>query len=57
VAAGSCVGILPRSLLDLLREPPAVQCVPLLEVDTLLVWRGDYRSAAFEQWRGTLQAV
>ncbi|MBC9248986.1 LysR family transcriptional regulator [Pseudomonas alcaligenes] len=56
VAAGSCVGIVPRSLLDLLREPPAVQCVPLLSVDTLLVWRGDYRSAAFEQWRATLQA-
>ncbi|MBD9482910.1 LysR family transcriptional regulator [Pseudomonas sp. PDM14] len=57
VAAGSCVGIVPRSLLDLLREPPAVQCVPLLSVDTLLVWRSDYRSAAFEQWLATLQAT
>lgn len=57
VAAGSCVGIVPRSLLELQREPPAVQCVPLLDVDTLLVWRSDYRSAAFEQWRATLQAA
>lgn len=56
VAAGACVGIVPRSLLELLREPPAVQCVPLLSVDTLLVWRNDYRSAAFEQWRELLQA-
>lgn len=57
VAAGACVGVLPRSLLDLLREPPALQCVPLLSLDTLLVWRSGYRSAAFQRWRDLLHCA
>lgn len=54
VAAGACVGILPRSLLDLQREQPAVQLLPLLPVDTWLVWREGYATAAFERFREAL---
>jgi len=57
VAAGACVGILPRSLVELQRQPPAVQLHPLLETDTWLVWREGYATAAFERLRETLQAV
>ncbi|MET1079629.1 MAG: LysR family transcriptional regulator [Pseudomonas sp.] len=54
VSAGSCVGLVPRSVLALLPEPAAVSSVTLTEVDTLLVWRQGYSSAAFEAWRSLL---
>lgn len=56
VNAGSCVGILPRSVLELQRETPVLQTVPLMEVDTLLIWRDGYSTAAFQRWRETLGA-
>ena len=40
----------PRALLELQRTPPAVRQVPLLEVDTLLVWRRGYAAPAFRAW-------
>lgn len=54
VAAGSCVGILPHSVLELLRQPPLLRQVPLMRVETLLVWRQGYSTAAFEVFRETL---
>ncbi|BAN48331.1 LysR family transcriptional regulator [Metapseudomonas resinovorans] len=57
VAAGSCVGILPRSVLDLLREPPRLRQVPLMRVETLLVWRQGYATAAFEALREVLASA
>lgn len=54
VAAGSCVGILPRSVLELLREPPLLRQLPLMRVETLLVWRQGYATAAFETFREAL---
>lgn len=54
VTAGSCVGVIPRSLLTLQREPTALQLVPLRSVSTLLVWRDGYATAAFERWRQIL---
>ncbi|HHH9195890.1 TPA: LysR family transcriptional regulator NmoR [Pseudomonas aeruginosa] len=51
VAAGACVGVLPRSVLQLLGTPP-LRSLPLAEVDTWLVWREGYATAAFERWRG-----
>lgn len=54
VAAGTCVGVVPLSVLALLREPPAVRSVPLMSLDTLLVWRQGYATAAFEAWRALL---
>ncbi|MHC3968939.1 LysR family transcriptional regulator NmoR, partial [Pseudomonas aeruginosa] len=53
VAAGACVGVLPRSVLQLLGTPP-LRSLPLAEVDTWLVWREGYATAAFEHWRGLL---
>ncbi|HBN7621597.1 TPA: LysR family transcriptional regulator [Pseudomonas aeruginosa] len=53
VAAGACVGVLPRSVLQLLGTPP-LRNLPLAEVDTWLVWREGYATAAFERWRGLL---
>ncbi|MBG6528746.1 LysR family transcriptional regulator [Pseudomonas aeruginosa] len=53
VAAGACVGVLPRSVLQLLGPPP-LRRLPLAEVDTWLVWREGYATAAFERWRGVL---
>ncbi|WP_342246885.1 LysR family transcriptional regulator [Pseudomonas sp. OTU5201] len=54
VAAGSCVGILPRSVLELQREPPLLRQIPLMRVETLLVWRQGYATASFEAFRETL---
>ena len=53
VAAGACVGVLPRSVLQLLGTP-TLRSLPLAEVDTWLVWREGYATAAFERWRGVL---
>ncbi|HBO1218240.1 TPA: LysR family transcriptional regulator NmoR [Pseudomonas aeruginosa] len=53
VAAGACVGVLPRSVLQLLGTPP-LRSLPLAQVDTWLVWREGYATAAFERWRGLL---
>ncbi|HGM8445426.1 LysR family transcriptional regulator [Pseudomonas aeruginosa] len=53
VTAGACVGVLPRSVLQLLGTPP-LRSLPLAEVDTWLVWREGYATAAFERWRGVL---
>ncbi|MEW3778333.1 LysR family transcriptional regulator NmoR [Pseudomonas aeruginosa] len=53
VAAGACVGVLSRSVLQLLGTPP-LRSLPLAEVDTWLVWREGYATAAFERWRGVL---
>ncbi len=54
VAAGRCAGILPRALLDLQREPPALHIQPLLRVDTLLVRRQGFATAAFAALRDCL---
>ncbi|HFH3238163.1 TPA: LysR family transcriptional regulator NmoR [Pseudomonas aeruginosa] len=53
VAAGACIGVLPRSVLQLLGTPP-LRSLPLAEVGTWLVWREGYATAAFERWRGVL---
>ena len=57
VAAGTCAGVVPRVLLELQRTPPAVRRVPLLEVDTLLVWRRGYAAPAFRAWREQLSSA
>ena len=54
VAAGSCVGVVPRSVLELARTPPALHLHPLQSVDTLLVRRAGYRSAALDVLQQTL---
>ncbi|WP_263141611.1 LysR substrate-binding domain-containing protein [Pseudomonas sp. RIT-PI-AD] len=54
VAAGACAAVMPRSVLDLQREPPRLRALALTRVETLLVWRGDYASAAFDAFRNLL---
>lgn len=54
VAAGRCAGVLPRALLDLLREPPPLQIQPLLRIDTLLVRRQGFATPAFDSLRNCL---
>ena len=54
VAAGNCVGVVPRSVLELARTPPALHLHPLQSVDTLLVRRAGYRSAALDALQQTL---
>jgi DNA-binding transcriptional LysR family regulator len=54
VAAGRCAGVVPRSLLDLMREPPALRLVPLQSCDTVLVQRRGYQSAALDALRELL---
>ena len=56
VNAGSCIGVLPRSVLELQRETPNLQVVSMLEVDTLLIWRDGYATGAFRRLRETLEA-
>lgn len=54
VAAGRCAGVVPQSVVDLLREPPALQWVPLGPCDTVLVHRPGYATPAFAALRDTL---
>jgi DNA-binding transcriptional LysR family regulator len=55
VAAGRCAGVVPQAVWDLMRQPPALQLVPLQHCDTVLVRRRGYRSPALEALLGTLQ--
>ena len=48
VAAGSCAGVVPRSVLALAHTPLALRLHPLCHIDTLLVRRSGYRSAALD---------
>ncbi|GAA0755036.1 LysR family transcriptional regulator [Ideonella azotifigens] len=54
VAAGTSVGVAPRSVLELQRKPPGLRTQPLAQVDTLLLHRRGYVSAAFEALQGML---
>ncbi|BBP83420.1 MULTISPECIES: LysR substrate-binding domain-containing protein [unclassified Pseudomonas] len=51
VSAGDSAGIVPRSVLSLYRESPAVTALAVMPVDTLLVWREGYATAAFQRLR------
>lgn len=46
VAAGSCAGVVPRSVLELSPQAALLGRHPLITIDTLLVWRRGYQSAA-----------
>jgi len=55
VAAGRCAGVVPRAVLDLMRDPPPLQLVPLQRCDTVLVRRTGYRTAALQALQDALQ--
>lgn len=56
VAAGRCAGVVPRAVIALMREPPALRLVPLAQCDTVLVRRCGYQSPALEALLTALQA-
>ncbi len=54
VAAGRCAGIIPQSMLDQLRTPPALQWVPVSECTTMFVTRKDYDTPALQALKTAL---
>ena len=56
VAAGRCAGVVPRAIIDLMREPPPLRLVPLAQCDTVLVRRRGYQSPALQALLAALQA-
>jgi DNA-binding transcriptional LysR family regulator len=54
VAAGGCVSLVPRSVLELLREPPKFRTHVVAKVDTWLVHRKGYQTPAFNALREAL---
>ncbi|WP_291590056.1 LysR family transcriptional regulator [Comamonas sp. UBA7528] len=54
VAAGTSVGVAPRSVMELQRKPPGLRIQSLGPVDTLLLHRRGYASAAYEALQGVL---
>lgn len=56
VAGGGSVGIVPRSVLQLSPHAALLSQQPLVRLDTLLIWRQGYRSAALDALRQVLVA-
>jgi len=54
VASGTSICLIPRSVLELLHEVPDIQVYPVAEVQTWLVWRHGYDTAAFSALREVL---
>lgn len=54
VAAGRCAGVVPQSVVDLLRTPPALRWVPLGDCATVLVHRPGYATPALAALRHAL---
>jgi DNA-binding transcriptional LysR family regulator len=54
VAAGRCAAVVPQSVLDTLRVPPALQWVPLGPSETVLAHRAGYATPALAALRETL---
>ena len=56
VAAGRCAGVVPRSMLEQMRSPPALQWVPLQPSVTMLVTRAGYDTPSLAALQSTLQS-
>ena len=54
VAAGRCAGIIPQSMLDQLRSPPALQWVPVGECTTMFITRSGYHTPALQALKTAL---
>jgi len=57
VMAGSCVAILPKSVLDLQHSPLPLRTYSLFTVDTLLVRRTGYATSAYAEFQRVLQEL
>lgn len=56
VAAGRCAGVVPRAVLELMREPPPLQLVPLHTCPTVLLHRPGYDTPALRALQEALHA-
>ncbi|MFG1424930.1 LysR family transcriptional regulator [Roseixanthobacter glucoisosaccharinicivorans] len=56
IAAGGCLGVVPRSVLALQPAMASISCQPLATVPTLLIRRRGFRSAACDAFLATLRA-
>ncbi|SOC28036.1 transcriptional regulator, LysR family [Thalassospira xiamenensis] len=56
-AAGSCISIMPRSVVDLMRHLGPVREHPLMTVDTFLACRPGFDTPAFSEFRKTLETA
>lgn len=56
VATGNAAGVMPKSVLDLMHWPMASPTHPLATVDTVLVYRKNDRSGAFDAFHEVLGA-
>lgn len=54
VAAGRCAGVVPQAMVELLRDPPALQWVPLGRCDTMLVQRSGPPTPALQALHAAL---
>ncbi|ADU98085.1 LysR family transcriptional regulator [Alicycliphilus denitrificans] len=54
VAAGRCAGVVPQSVLQLLRTPPPLRWVPLGTCDTMLLHRPGYATPALAALQSAL---
>lgn len=57
VAAGRCAGVVPRAMVEQLREPPALQWVALGRCTTELVARAGHDTPALQALRAALLAL
>ena len=57
VACGAGFCLAPRSVLELLREPPAFETRAISHIDTWLVSRRGFETAAFKAWREVLTSA
>ncbi|MDS7595466.1 LysR family transcriptional regulator [Agrobacterium tumefaciens] len=57
VSAGSCVGAVPRSVLELNRSMSPVESISLAEIDTYLIWRQDAQTSAVKAFKEAVLAT
>ncbi|MBX6030781.1 LysR family transcriptional regulator [Pseudomonas aeruginosa] len=57
VAAGSCVAILPESVLQLTSARDHLSTIRVCSISTYLVWRRDYKTPAFEKFAQLFQGT
>lgn len=57
VAAGACVTVLPRSVLELLHVPKGLMTFTVGPVETSLVWRSGFDAPAFQNLRRLVGSV
>lgn len=57
VAAGACVALLPRSVLELTRMPPDLTCLSIRHAHTWLAWRTGYDTPAFRNLLEQLEGI